>query len=143
MIFPLRTGIIKSRFHSFTHHNLTFWWFLDFRSPGTPYLLILFYQNASKIPRKYGDILGKDYFCKYGHPKMWKLSKVYVPCFRFLDLWVYQIYIIFYEDVYFTKMRIENDKFSIIKSTKAWMWISYLSKTTKYKFGKSSNFMYF
>ena len=33
--------------------------------------------------------------------------------------------------------------FPLMKCTKAWIWISYLSKNMKWKFGKSSIFIYF
>ena len=53
LIFPLRIGIIKSRFHYFRGQNLIFWWFLDFPTLGTPYLWLLLYQNTSKNIWKY------------------------------------------------------------------------------------------
>ena len=53
MIFPLRIGIIKSRFHYSRHQILDFSWFHDFPSPGAPYLWLLLYKNTSNFIRKY------------------------------------------------------------------------------------------
>ena len=131
---------MKSRFHYFKHQSLTFWWFLDFRSPGSPYLFILLYQNASRDTRKCRNILEKYYLCKYGHQTNRKLSKVRATCF----------YVFHFFDDITSKIVFCGDEDRkliifpiIIKSTKAWILIPYLSKNIEWKFGKSYELVYF
>ena len=75
-----------------------------FSKPWNP-AFIHFYSNKMlpKIQGNCGNILGKYYVSKYGHQKLRKKSKVYVPCF-FEDI---------ISKLYSSKMRIGNDKFSI------------------------------
>ena len=111
MIFLLQFGIIKSRFHYLRRQNLTFWWFLDFRNPGSPYLFILLYKRYfNKYKETYGNIL-----------------KTYFPYLNFSETHNFGI---FRKDGHRKMMKIR-----VKKSQKSWICIAYLSKTMKWQFG--------
>ena len=87
-------------FHYVRDPNLTFPWFLDFWTPGAPYLLFLLYQNAPEIIRKY---IGT--FLKHIIFHIWTSS-----------------FVNFGKDGHR-----EIPKIRLIKSPKSWIWDQYLS----------------
>ena len=66
-------GLIKSWFHYVRDQNLTFPGFLEFWTPGTPYLWISLHQNTSKNIRKYTETFEK-------HMSAYLYFHVFVNC---------------------------------------------------------------
>ena len=88
-----------------------------------PHIYCLYY---TKILQKILEIIwehpGNILFCKVGNRKIRQFSKVCVPF-----LFIYFLNISFVNYI-LRRWGMENDKIPFIKSTKAWIWISYLSK---------------
>ena len=148
--FPLRIGIIKSRFHYFKHQFLVFSWCLDF--PTLEPRIYSFHSTKmlQTIQEKYGDILKAYYFPISQNLKIRKFMKflegidtiilVCVSlCFRFS--WKISTYIFVYK---FVKMRIGKWYISTKKTCqKAWIWISDLSKIWNGNLVNPTNFSVF
>ena len=105
---------------------------MDFRSPRSSHVFSLLYQNASKHQENYGNILGniifvntriifRTFFLK--HVKALR-TFVFFVFLVFISTIRIAFYIIFCEDEDRTLRT-----FPLIKSRKAWMRTSYLSKT--------------
>ena len=101
-----------------------------------------YYQHALTNTRKYGIILDKYYLCQSGTQQNRTNRETVCPRYHvFIFLWVF-----FCENEYIVSKELcwdENRKmihFPFIKSTKAWMRISYLSKNMKWKCGNFSIF---
>ena len=94
-------GLMESWFYYVRDQKLTFPCFLDFWTPGNPYIWILFYEITSKSISKYMDTFEKYYFCIYG-----------LPFLSFNE-----------QDGHRRMMKIR-----LIKFPKSWIWDQYLSK---------------
>ena len=95
-----------------------------------------------KNTRKYWIILGKYMFVNMGLNCFWTFSKMYVLCTR-LFVCFYCFYWKMSTCFFYGGADREMIHFPFMKSRKAWIWISYLSKNTTCTFGKSWKLFYF
>ena len=91
-MFPLRIGIIKSRFHYFRGPKLQISWFLSVstRHRAPKPTLFIFGERPGHLKKikNSGNILGKYYFCKYENHAcfVFYFRKFHAPCFLFWNL---------------------------------------------------------
>ena len=129
-----------------TQHFMNYWCF----GSWNPVFLHFIKPEYLKKSRDPGNILGKygKYFCGNLKLKKNEISEplgVYV--FEFLKFWILELLII-RNDKIWKSWKVEDEEwpcisFPLIKSTKAWIWISFGSKNMKRKYGKTNQLFYF
>ena len=115
-----------------------------FLSKSGPVDLLIITKNVSTNTRNMMGSSWKDNIhVNRGLNKSKKTSMSYIPCCSLLFVvFVVQNEYIFSKYVYEDEERKMRNR-PWFKSSKAWIWISYLLKNMKYRFGKSSKIIPF
>ena len=115
-----------------------------------PVDLLILTKMLQRIQEKWWNHPGKYDLCQYGTQKIEHFREMYVlgtmcfvlfcSCFVETEYIYIYIYIYIFLKIFLRRWGLKNDRCSIKISPKAWIWISYLSKTMKRNFDNFSLF---